>query len=244
MTLTRAAARSPSSVSPGVGRRHTFVFADLAGFTALTEAHGDEIAADLVGDFAARVGSWLPAFGGGQIKPIGDALMLRLESPIGAVELGLAVVERTRELPEFPEVRVGMNTGAAVERGGDWYGAAVNLAARVAAAAGGGEVLLTEATLLAAGQSAVVEIEPLGERRFRNVLDPVAVFRARRHAQPSTELSVDPVCRMALRPSAAWQRRTYAGLEYLFCSPECAAKFAADPSSYAPSESPPRSYGA
>lgn len=238
MTLTRAAATSSSPVSSGVGPRHTFVFADLAGFTALTEAHGDEVAADLVSDFAARADSWLPTFGGGQMKPIGDALMLRLESPMGAVELGLAIVERTAELPEFPEVRVGMNTGFAVERAGDWYGAAVNLAARIASAAAGREVLLTAATLRAAGESATVEIEPLGERRFRNILDPVAVFRARRRAQPFTELSVDPVCRMALRPSTAWQVQTYAGLEYLFCSPECATKFAANPSGYSRPESP------
>lgn len=81
MTLTRAAVTSPSPVSQGVGRLHTFLFADLAGFTALTEAHGDDIAADLVGDFAARVRTWLPAFASGQIKPGGDALMLRLDSP-------------------------------------------------------------------------------------------------------------------------------------------------------------------
>ena len=52
----------------------TFVFADIAGFTALTQAHGDEAAAALVSDFAAAVREELPARGGRQVKVIGDAV--------------------------------------------------------------------------------------------------------------------------------------------------------------------------
>jgi len=52
----------------------TFVFADIAGFTALTEAHGDEQAARLMADFSDAVAAELPAYGGTQIKTIGDAL--------------------------------------------------------------------------------------------------------------------------------------------------------------------------
>src|SRR3954469_5380805 len=55
----------------------TFLFADIAGFTALTEAHGDEEAADLVADFCRAVQAELPAYGGVHLKTIGDALMLR-----------------------------------------------------------------------------------------------------------------------------------------------------------------------
>jgi class 3 adenylate cyclase len=59
----------------------TFMFADIAGFTALTEAHGDDDAAKLVADFCDAVKSELAAFGGVQIKAIGDALMLRIADP-------------------------------------------------------------------------------------------------------------------------------------------------------------------
>ena len=88
----------------------TFLFADLAGYTALTEAHGDDAAADLAEDFAGKVRSWLPEFGGGSAKLIGDALMLRLDDAVTAVGLGLAIVERTADTPRYPNVRVGMNT--------------------------------------------------------------------------------------------------------------------------------------
>ena len=67
----------------------TFLFAHIAGFTALTEAHGDEEAAKLVADFCDAVEAELPSFGGTQIKTIGDALMLRIPDPGQAVLLGL-----------------------------------------------------------------------------------------------------------------------------------------------------------
>jgi class 3 adenylate cyclase len=59
----------------------TFIFADIAGFTALTEAHGDEQAAELGGEFCRAVQSELPACDGSQVKSIGDALMLRVPDP-------------------------------------------------------------------------------------------------------------------------------------------------------------------
>jgi hypothetical protein len=72
--------------------------------------------------------------------------MLRTADAAAAIRLGLCIVHDVGARHGFPLVRVGMHTGPAVERGGDWFGATVNLAARVSAAAGGGEALLTEAT--------------------------------------------------------------------------------------------------
>jgi class 3 adenylate cyclase len=59
----------------------TFLFADIAGFTALTEAHGDEEAAALVADFCAAVRDELPASGGSYVKSIGDASCSRFPIP-------------------------------------------------------------------------------------------------------------------------------------------------------------------
>ena len=71
-SVPRAGQMSPSYPD------HTFLFADLAGFTALTEAHGDEEAADLVGDFCEQVGEMLGDYDAEKIKALGDALMLRV----------------------------------------------------------------------------------------------------------------------------------------------------------------------
>lgn len=115
----------------------TFLFADLSGFTALTEAHGDEQAADLVGGFCAAVRRLLAEHQAHEVKAIGDALMLRAGDAAAAIRLGLRIVHDVGAQHGFPLVRVGMHTGLAVERDGDWFGTTVNLAARVSAAASG-----------------------------------------------------------------------------------------------------------
>ena len=65
----------------------TFLFADIAGFTALTEAHGDEAALELVGAFCGAVDSRLLEVAGVRVKTIGDAVMLRIPEPSDAIRL-------------------------------------------------------------------------------------------------------------------------------------------------------------
>jgi adenylate cyclase len=124
----------------------TFLFADIAGFTALTEAHGDEQAVQLVEEFASAVQAELPRVGGEYVKAVGDALMLRVPDPGDAVRLGLWITRSAMGGHQAPSVRVGGNHGSAVERGGDYFGSTINVAARVSALAAGGEVLVTGQT--------------------------------------------------------------------------------------------------
>src|SRR5947209_906477 len=115
-------------------RLHTFVFADLVGFTALTEDRGEEAAADLafrLADDSARLSA---EHGAEVVKSLGDAVMIRADNASDAVRLGLRLSSELRAADGYPPVHAGANTGVAVERGGDWFGAAVNLAARVTSA--------------------------------------------------------------------------------------------------------------
>jgi len=211
----------------------TFLFADIAGFTALTEAHGDEEAADLAESFAAEAQAVVRDHRGEHVKTIGDALMVRVAEPAAAVRLGLAIVLDVMARHGSPVVRVGMHHGPAVERSGDWFGAAVNLAARVSGQAGGGEVLVTAATREEAGQLEGVRFVELGRRRLRNVAEPVTLFSARRQGESSIQgLPIDPVCRMAVDPRSSAGQLTHQGVDYHFCSLECAAGFAASPEAH------------
>jgi adenylate cyclase len=214
---------------------HTFLFADLAGFTALTEAHGDEEAAELAALFAGCVHSLLPEHGAEAVKTIGDAVMVRCEEAAAAVELGLRIIEGVGSRPQFPIVRVGMHTGRAIERGGDWFGAAVNLAARVSGVEGGDEVLLTEATKEAAGELGGIELERRGQQRFKNVREAVLLYETRREGTEREARAIDPVCRMAVEPGEAAGTLSYEGRRYYFCSLECARAFAAEPERFAES---------
>jgi class 3 adenylate cyclase/YHS domain-containing protein len=212
----------------------TFLFADIAGFTALTEAHGDEEAAAIVAEFCRAVRAELPDYGGTQVKTIGDALMLSIPEPADAVRLGLRITHELMLGHGAPAVRVGMHHGSAVEQEGDYFGAAVNLAARVSAEAGGGEVLLTGATAARAPQLDGVLYEPRGRRELRNVREPVDLFAAvRAGASQEGSLPCDPVCRMAVDPDRAAGRLVYEDTTYFFCTLACAGEFARNPERFA-----------
>jgi len=208
----------------------TFVFADIAGFTALTEAHGDQDAAALVADFCRAVRAELPASGGSEVKTIGDAVMLAIPDPAEAILLGLRITHELMRGHGAPAVRVGLHHGPAIEREGDYFGAAVNLAARVSGEASGGEVLLTGQTAALAPELEGVLYEPRGRRELRNVREPVELFAAVRAGEASAhDLPRDPVCRMAVDPERSAGRLTYEDTAYFFCSLVCAAEFARHP---------------
>jgi adenylate cyclase len=222
-----------SAPDAGGGEAATFIFADIAGFTALTEAHGDEQAAALVADFCRAVAAELPASGGTQVKSIGDALMLRVPDPAAAILLGLRIATEIMRDHGVPAVRVGLHHGRALERDGDYFGAAVNLAARVAAQAVGGEVLLTAQTAALAPDLEGVVYEARGRQELRHVREPVELVAAvAAGAAAGRRMAVDPVCRMAVDPEHAAGRLHYEGRHHFFCSLSCAGAFARHPESF------------
>jgi class 3 adenylate cyclase len=157
-----------------MAEEHTFLFCDLVGFTALTAAEGDLRGADICEEFGERVRPLLREHRAEQVKSIGDALMLRSDEPASGIKLGIRIVSELDQVEGFPPVRVGVHSGPAVARRADWYGNTVNVAARLCAAAGGGQVLASEEAVSAAGRLKGVEI---GERRLhwlKNVTEPVA----------------------------------------------------------------------
>jgi adenylate cyclase len=219
---------------PAQPETSTFLFADLCGFTALTEVHGDEEAADMAGEFGRAVRDLLPKYGAAQVKTVGDAVMIRCPQAADAVRLGVEIAEVIGRRDRFPSIRVGMHTGPATSREGDYFGTAVNVAARVAGLAPGGQVLITADTREAAGEPEEVRALELGPTKLRNVHEPVVLYRARGSAAPPAELPIDPVCRMAVEPESGAGILVHEGLEFHFCSLECVRAFAADPARYSP----------
>lgn len=211
----------------------TFLFADIAGFTALTEAHGDEHALQLVEDFATAVQAELPSVDGEYVKTIGDALMLRVPDPGEAIRLGLWITRSAMSGHQAPSVRVGANHGSAVERAGDYFGATINVAARVSALAGGGELLVTGHTAALAPDLEGVIYESRGRQVLRNVSEPVEIFAVAPVDANVDQLAIDPVCQMAVDPERAVGRLRVDTKAYYFCSLTCAAAFAQQPQRYA-----------
>ena len=103
--------------------------------------------------------------------------MIRAACATDAIELGLRLHGTAGDSRSLPPVHVGVHTGPAIQRAGDWWGATVNIASRVADAAEAGQLLITEATRHAAGQCPA-QLRGLGSVQFRNISAPVSVYAA------------------------------------------------------------------
>ena len=155
----------------------TFVFADLAGYTALTEERGDEAAARLAREFRRTMRALSREYGATQVKSMGDGVMIWAPDPADAVALAARAVEVVGTRSDLLPVRVGVHTGPAVMRGCDWYGSAVNVAARLAAQAEPNQALVSAATSSAAGGRLVAALDDRREVTLRGVTATVAAWR-------------------------------------------------------------------
>jgi adenylate cyclase len=190
---------------------HTFLFADLVGFTALAELEGDDRALEVALGLQRRVHGMLEEHSAEQVKAIGDGLMLRCAEPRAAILLGLRLVEEIHADNGFPPVRVGIHTGPALASEGDWYGRTVNVAARLCSVAPGGEVMVSESTREAAGSLTGVEWSDRELHWLRNVSEPVGTYlascpeaAAESGPRPSKRLGLPWTCgRTALRGATA-----------------------------------------
>ncbi|MGK2930473.1 MAG: adenylate/guanylate cyclase domain-containing protein [Acidimicrobiales bacterium] len=211
----------------------TVAFVDLAGFTALTDAHGDRAAVDLVSRFESMIQHGITGRGR-LVKMIGDAAMVAFDHPAHALEGLRAGLDAILTADQFPLPRVGLHHGPVIDRGGDLFGATVNLAARVAGQARGGQVLATEVIAVAA-RNLDVGATDLGTFDLHNLTTPVRLFDLDVGVEPSSH-TIDPVCRMRVDHRDAAGRLQWNDHDHWFCSLQCAAAFATDPALYASAE--------
>jgi class 3 adenylate cyclase len=134
---------------------HTFLFADLVGYTAFTERVGDEAAADVAIAFQAAAAHAAAELGCDIVKDLGDGVMVHGRDAARVV-----------------------HSGPAVQRDRDWYGTTVNVAARLADSATAGEILMSLRTRDLLKQQTGLTIADRGPRSFKNVTAPLAVFAA------------------------------------------------------------------
>ena len=160
------------------GRVPAMVFLDLVGYTRLTEEQGDATAAELAESLAPLVNRSAREHGGVPIKWLGDGVMVHFREPAGAVRSALELVA---QLPEagLPPAHAGVAAGPVVIQGGDYFGRTVNLAARIAAHAGPGQVLVSQRVAESAPPQGV-RFVALGERRLKGIDRPVQLLEARR----------------------------------------------------------------
>jgi class 3 adenylate cyclase len=109
----------------------TVGFADLVGFTELTNRLDDDDLANMVESFESRCSDLITASGGRAVKTLGDSVLFVAEDPQAAVAIALDIVEELGPDSRLPDVRVGLASGTVITRLGDVYGPPVNRAARL-----------------------------------------------------------------------------------------------------------------
>jgi adenylate cyclase len=175
-------AERESGTLPGA-REVAVCFADLVGFTRV----GEEVDPAELGAIADRLETLAADIAVAPVrlvKTIGDAVLLVSPDVDALIEAALTLVDAAEDQGEsFPQLRAGMARGQALLRAGDWYGRPVNLASRVTAIARPGSVLCDQAVRDAAQGDWRWSFA--GERRVRNVREPVKVHRVRR-PRPAT----------------------------------------------------------
>ena len=149
-----------SGLAERVAQPPAICFVDLTGYTRLTEERGDEAAAHVAGQLASLVNDISRSRGGRPVRWLGDGGMFHFREPRTAVLAGLDMVQRAPAV-NLPPAHVGIHTGPVIAQDGDVYGRTVNLAARIAAYAQAGQVVVSEETARQSGDGRL-RFEPLG----------------------------------------------------------------------------------
>jgi class 3 adenylate cyclase/YHS domain-containing protein len=210
----------------------TFLIADLAGFTALTETHGNLHAAHVVTRFVELVRTAL-APGTRLVERVGDAVLIVADGSPPAVSTAGALRDAAEREALFPLLRIGIHGGPVVQLDGSYFGTALNLTARLAGYARPDQILCTERVTQSAADLPDVQFRPLGPVRLKNIAAPVSIFQVLPANRPRATGLVDPVCQMRVGAKRAPARLPFEGRTYLFCSLACARAFAEHPDRYA-----------
>ncbi|HEY8544543.1 MAG TPA: adenylate/guanylate cyclase domain-containing protein [Acidimicrobiales bacterium] len=144
-------------------------FADLVGFTALSQQVSEVELSGIVGEFEALAFDVITAGGGRVVKTIGDEVMFTVASPKAAAEIALSLSEGTRASDELGDVRVGMASGPVLDREGDLFGPVVNLASRITAIALPGSVVIGPELAAALEDDPDYVVKPMRPRYLKHI---------------------------------------------------------------------------
>jgi class 3 adenylate cyclase len=168
--------------APAAEDIHTILFTDVEGSTALTDRLGDAKARDLLRHHERMVREALKAHGGSELKTTGDGFMASFSSATKALECSIAMQRAFAAHNESTQepilVRVGMNAGEPIAEDEDLFGTAVIEAARIAAAAKGGEILVSNVVReLAKGKDFL--FADRGDVTLKGFDEPVRLYEVR-----------------------------------------------------------------
>jgi adenylate cyclase len=162
-----------------VARPPAMCFLDLSGYTRLTEERGDQAAAQMATRLTRLVHRSSQEHGGRPVKWLGDGVMVYFGRPGEAVASALDMVDEASSMG-LPPAHGGIDAGPVIFQDGDYFGRTVNLAARIAAHAGPGQVLVSD-NVVGSSTDAGFSFVELGPVELKGVPRPVRLHQANRN---------------------------------------------------------------
>lgn len=157
------------------GQEETIAFIDISNYTRLSEERGDAESALQATRLTEFVDKLARQHGGRLVKSLGDGAMVHVSNQGAGLSIALEAVSSAESVGLWP-LHAGVNSGPMVRRDGDFFGAAVNIASRVADAAGPGEVLVTE-NIVSTAEDSTSRFISVGESQLKNVATPLPLYR-------------------------------------------------------------------
>jgi adenylate cyclase len=151
-------------------------FVDLSGYTRLTEERGDTAAAEMAATLGELVQRSASGHGGRAVKSLGDGVMLYYADPDEAVISALELAERM-PAAALPPSHTGIDAGPVILQDGDYFGRTVNTAARIAAHAGPGQVLVSDFVARSSRNPAIRFVD-VGPVALKGLPNPVRLHQA------------------------------------------------------------------
>jgi adenylate cyclase len=177
----RALSATLASVPGGVV---TIVFVDVKRFSTFASRVSKEQVRDVIRVFHWLVREQVTRHRGFEVKQLGDGFMLAFSSPRRALACAIDILRVTAPqedgtgLPPALRVCAGLNSGDAINEGGDFFGHTVNVASRIVGRAKGGQALLSEATRGLIGEMEGVRFVDLGRRQLRGIQGRTRLYEA------------------------------------------------------------------
>lgn len=176
-------AQPATDVALPLGATVTIAFSDIRGFTEYTEQHGDEAAYRVLQQHNGVVRNQVDLFGGHVVKTQGDSFMVAFPTARSAIQCAVAIQRALASTQTEPGTRIalgiGINTGEPIREGSDFFGGPVNLAARICAAAGPGQIFVSETTRYVTGRIEAVDFLDRGLRDLKGFQEPQRLYEVR-----------------------------------------------------------------
>lgn len=197
------------------------LFADLSGYTALTETHGALSAAELIDKFISIVEqSLIPECE--FAERTGDEVMIVSKSADCLLQTAISIMTLSRQQHLFLQLHGGLHFGKILKRPNGFFGSTINMAARIASSADTGTFFCSEEFIDAISDKTLINSESRGVFDLKNVTGGKELFEI--HVPEKPEYSIDPVCRMIiLHKEQALKHPDHDGI--YFCSVDCKEKY-------------------